>query len=106
MTTDARAEYDAIAEEMAATTPTIRGTMFSMPCLKTGSKVYAGFYRGAMVFKLTGKDHQAALALTGAALFDPASGRPMREWVVVPAQHVAQWQPLAEAAFHYVSRIH
>lgn len=34
MSTDPRAQYDAVAVELAATSPTILGKMFGMPCLK------------------------------------------------------------------------
>lgn len=40
-------------------------------------------------------ERQAALALEGAALFDPGMGRTMREWVLVPAAHSSRWVELA-----------
>ena len=56
-----------------------------------------------MVFKLTGEDHAAALALEGAELFDPSGmGRAMKEWVVVPPDQAEAWPDLADAAFDYV----
>jgi hypothetical protein len=62
-----------------------------------------GFARGenAMVFKLTDQERRkAALALSGAHLFDPSGGRrkPMQEWVVVPTAHAKRWAALAEDA--------
>ncbi len=78
--------------------------MFSMPCLKYGSKAFAGFHHGAMVFKLTGQAHTDALALPGAHLFDPGdSGRLWREWVEVPAAHSARWPELGRSALEYLS---
>ena len=103
MSTDARAQYDAVAAELAATSPTILGKMFGMPCLKTNGKAFAGFYQGAMVFKLPVPWHTEALALSGARLFDPTGrGRPMREWVEVPVEHASRWLELAREAFRYV----
>jgi hypothetical protein len=51
-----------------------------------------------MVFKLTGAEHASALALSGARLFDPMGGRPMKQWVEVPHAHAARWAELARAA--------
>ena len=53
-----------------------------------------------MVFKLPDPGaREAALALNGAALFDPSErGRPMKEWVAVPFAHVDRWATLAEQA--------
>jgi hypothetical protein len=39
-----------------------------------------------------------ALAHGGAHLFEPMDGRPMKEWVVVPVAHEAEWLSLAETA--------
>src|SRR5258706_6166079 len=100
------AEYDAVAEELAATSPTVPSSMFGMPCLKTGSKAFAGFTEGAMVFKLGAPEHAEALALAGAHLFDPMGGRPMKEWVVVPAEHADPWLAPAPAPVCYLEGAH
>ena len=104
MSLDAQAEYDAVVSEMMATSPTSSGKMFGMPCLKNSNgKAFAGFFEGAMVFKLGGDSHGEALALSGARLFDPSErGRPMKEWVVVPIEHVSRWLEFARNAFNYV----
>jgi hypothetical protein len=104
MSLDAQAEYDAVVSEMMATSPTSSGKMFGMPCLKNSNgKAFAGFFEGAMVFKLGGDSHGEALALSGARLFDPSErGRPMKEWVVVPIEHVSRWLEFARNAFDYV----
>jgi hypothetical protein len=47
-----------------------------------------------------------ALALPGAHLFDPMEGRPMKEWVVVPAEQASKWLELAHAAFQHVDKTH
>ena len=74
-----------------------------MPSLKQGGKAFAGYYKGAMVFKLGGAAHARALGLAGSHLFDPMGGRPMKEWVVVPVEHAAQWLTLARNAQTYVA---
>jgi len=105
MSTDPRAEYDAVAAEITATSSAITGMMFGMPCLKNNGKAFAGFYKGAMVFKLATPKHAEALALPGARLFDPmGGGRPMKEWVEVPAEYSSRWLELAHEARHYVEK--
>jgi hypothetical protein len=80
------------------------GAMFGMPSAKVGGKGFMGVFGDALVFKLTGAAHEGALALKGAALFDPSgAGRAMKEWVVVPKAHAKRWPSLAEAAFDYVA---
>ena len=60
--------------------------------------------RRAVVFKLTGTHHQKALALKGATLWDPsAKGRPMNEWVALPATESKHFVALANAALAYVA---
>jgi hypothetical protein len=105
MSLDTQAEYDAVVSEMLATTPTSSGKMFGMPCLKNAhGKAYAGYVEGEMVFKLGGTSHAEALALSGARLFDPSErGRPMKEWVVVPIEHVSRWLEFARDAYNYVA---
>ncbi|HJT57877.1 MAG TPA: hypothetical protein VJ761_15350 [Ktedonobacteraceae bacterium] len=103
MATDPRSLYDEVATELVATAPVKSGKMFGMPCLKQNEsgKAFAGFYQGAMVFKLTGPQHGEALQLSGAHLFDPMGGRPMKEWVEVPAEHASRWVELAREALRY-----
>jgi hypothetical protein len=105
MTLDAQAEYDVVVSEMMATSPTSSGKMFGMPCLKNSNgKAFAGYFEGAMVFKLGGDSHAEALTLSGTRLFDPSErGRPMKEWVVVPIEHVSRWLEFARNAFDYVA---
>jgi hypothetical protein len=104
MSSDPRAEYDAVVSEMMASSPASSGMMFGMPCLKNNGKAFAGFYNGTMVFKLGGAKHAEALALSGSRLFDPMGGRPMKEWVEVPAEHASKWLELAQEGLRYVTK--
>jgi hypothetical protein len=105
MSLDSRSEYEDVVSEMMASTSTSSGKMFGMPCLKNSNgKAFAGYFEGAMVFKLGGASHAEALALSGARLFDPSErGRPMKEWVVLPIEHVSRWLEFARDAFDYVA---
>lgn len=52
----------------------------------------------ALAFKLSGEEREFALELTSAALWDPFSKRPMKNWVVVPQAHQGDWLRLAHQA--------
>jgi hypothetical protein len=103
MADEARRRYEDVVEELTATSPATSGKMFGMPTLKNGGKAFAGLTEDAMVFKLGMAERAEALGLAGARLFDPMGGRPMKEWVVVPAAHASKWLELARAAMRYVS---
>ena len=105
MSLEPQAAYEAVVSEMIATSSTTSGKMFGMPCLKNSNgKAFAGYSEGTMVFKLGGTSHADALALSGARLFDPSKrGRPMKEWIVVPIEHVSRWPEFAQCAFDYVA---
>ncbi|MBI2867219.1 MAG: hypothetical protein HYX97_02650 [Chloroflexi bacterium] len=59
--------------------------MFGMDCYVVGGKVFAGWWHDGLVLKLSGTAFAQAMAVPGAHAFDPMGGRPMKEWVVVPA---------------------
>ncbi|MEV4556907.1 hypothetical protein AB0K51_07890 [Kitasatospora sp. NPDC049285] len=94
------ARFQEIAEELAPHGVS-RGQMFGMPCLKDPrGKAFAGLHQGTLVCRL-GRDSSAmaeALHLPGAHLFDPMGGRPMKDWVCVPADAAGHWDNFAEAA--------
>jgi hypothetical protein len=101
---EGRDHYDALAAALSAQGSAVAGRMFGMPVLKAGGKAFAGYFRGSMTFKLDEPRRSEALSIAGAALFDPMGGRPMREWVQVPAAAADRWRELAEAALAYVAR--
>ena len=77
--------------------------MLGKPCFKINGKAFACFFSNEMVFKLTGDEHEEAIALKGAQLFDPSGKkRPMKEWVQVSGAHATQWEGFAKAALKYV----
>jgi hypothetical protein len=99
---DPQSEYDHVANLMALQPGVSRAKMFGMPSVMVNGKAFAGLSGESMIFKLTGEDHQAALALEGAKLFEPMAGRPMKEWVSVPIDQSVSWLELAGAALQYV----
>lgn len=77
--------------------------MFGKPCFKVSGKAFMSLFDGTLVFKLTGKAHEEAMALKGAVRFDPSGkGRPMKEWVQLPVTHKAKFAVLAKEAMNYV----
>jgi hypothetical protein len=77
------------------------GSMFGAPALFFDGKSFACEKRGYFGAKLGAgtPEHEAALALPGAELFDPSgSGRPFRDWVAVPADDPDVASALAEQA--------
>jgi hypothetical protein len=82
----------------------ISGAMFGMPCAKAAGKAFMGSFDGGVVFKLDEPLRGEALALAGSVLFDPSGGRPMREWVVVTAEHRDRWPQFVEAALGKAQR--
>jgi len=95
-------DWDALVAEVTGRHPEIRlSAMFGMPCLKRDTgKVVAGFWKdGGLTVKLADPARrEGALALPGAALFDPGMGRVMKEWVHVPAAQSEHWLDLVEHA--------
>ena len=88
--------YERVAAELADALGATRGQMMGMQTLYLGGKAFAGLFGDAMVFKLDGEAHAAALALPGAVLFDPSGmGRPMKAWVRVPLDQASVWPDLA-----------
>ena len=99
---DPRARFDEIAADLEARDPDVQlGQMMGHPCVKAGGKIIVSYQtKGSMVFKLPDEgEREKALALEGAAPFDPmGSGRVMKEWVDVPVAHAAKWAELADSA--------
>ena len=99
MSDEGRDRYDAIAQSLVAGSGATAAKMMGMPILKKDGKAFAGYASGSMTFKLRGTAHAEALRLAGARLFDPSGmGRPMKEWVEVPASASDHWERLAKAA--------
>jgi hypothetical protein len=104
---DARALYDRIAKDLAASHGVAEGKAFGMPGLKLGSKIFAGLFGDDMVFKLGAGSpaHTGARKLKGATLWDPSGmNRPFKDWVQVPPANAKRWPELAQAALESVAR--
>ena len=102
---DSQKKYDALADDLAAKPNVVRAKMFGMPSVKVNGNAFLGYFEGDLICKLSGADRDAALKLNGAKLFDPMGGRPMKEWVQIPAAHTAKWRKFADAAQKYVETL-
>lgn len=80
-----------------------KGSMFGMPVLKRGYKVFAGTFGDAMTFKLAPEDLARALERKGVERFEPMPGRAMKEWVLVRVAHARLWPELAEQSWRYLA---
>ncbi|MFG2146433.1 hypothetical protein ACGFRG_19825 [Streptomyces sp. NPDC048696] len=92
--------FEAIAADLAPRGATT-GAMFGSRALKAHGKAFACLKDDVFAVKLGDATpaHQAALALSGAELFDPSGKhRPFKDWVAVPLAHADQWPQFAEAA--------
>jgi hypothetical protein len=94
--------FESIVEQLAEEAPDVSaGKMFGMPIIKVAGKAIGGPRDEGFVFKLDEAARAKALKLEGAHPFDPMGGRPMKEWVVVPEQHVKRWLGFAQDALAY-----
>jgi hypothetical protein len=93
------ARFATLLEELSRERDVVKASMFGMPGIKRrGGNAFCGLYGDDMIFKLAGEDHERALVLKGAHLFEPMAGRPMKAWVQVPPEHESQYADLARSA--------
>ncbi len=86
----------------------VRKPIFGYPALFVNGNMFAGTYQDKVVVRLPDPQRAELLKLKDAALFEPLPGRPMKEYVVVPAQVAARRAALAswiERAFAYAATL-
>ncbi len=77
-------------DELAALVPDAnRKQMFGYPTCVLGGHMFMGLHQEAMVMRLSAADREQFLREYDTQLFEPMPGRPMREYVVVPAGLIA-----------------
>lgn len=82
-----------------------RGRMMSAPGIRYDSKVFAFFWRDAMVFRLGRQYDPAADGMNDVEHLNPFKNKPpMKDWFVVPAHHCDRWPALADAALAHMVR--
>jgi hypothetical protein len=92
--------FEDLADRLAGDGVTVKPVFGKRGLMYGGKALGCRFGAGVALRLVAGTpEHTAALDLPGAELFDPSSRhRPMKDWVVVPADHADQWPDLAAAA--------
>ena len=100
---DVETEYEALVKLLTKTAGVTASQMFGKPCLKINGKAFVAQHLKTIVFKLRSPQHEKASALKGAKSWDPSGkGRPMKEWVAIPATENRSFRAFANAALEYV----
>ena len=69
--------------------PAVARQMFGYPAGFVNGNMFMGLHQHNMVLRLPDGPRAELLAMEGAATFEPMAGRPMKEYVVVPAMLLA-----------------
>jgi TfoX/Sxy family transcriptional regulator of competence genes len=83
-------------------------SMFGYPSVFLNGNMVGGLHQNDLLLRLHDEDRARLLALSGAKVFEPSPGRPMREYVCVPramhadADELHRWMT---AAVHYVASL-
>lgn len=104
--TDIEDAYQRLIASFTTDESVTSGQMFGKPCLTIRGKAFIALHRDTIVFKLTGKAHANALALSEATRWDPSGkGKEMKEWIALKHQHRAEFASLSKSAADYVSTL-
>ena len=100
----AEKQFEQLTKHLTENKDVIPSQMFGKQCLKVKGKAFLALHQKSLVFKLTGDAHKKALSQKGAVLWDPSGkGRPMKEWVAIPAENLSNSNVLANHALGYVA---
>jgi hypothetical protein len=101
---DAVIEYEKLVRLLTQTKGVTASQMFGKPCLKINGKAFVAQHQQTVAFKLSSLQHEKASSVKGAKLWDPSGkGRPMKEWIAIPASENKNFKVFANAALEYVS---
>ena len=78
--------FDAIAADVPAAQ---RRLTFGYPCLYVGGNMVTGLFKDVWHVRLAGAEQAEALALDGAAPFEPVPGRAMAGFIALPPSVIA-----------------
>lgn len=100
---NAVAEFERIVTRLGGSGGVEVGQLFGKTCLKMNGKAFVAQHHETVAFKLTGNEREVAIALDGAALWDPSGkGRPMKEWIALPVAANKHFKEFAKAALAFV----
>jgi TfoX/Sxy family transcriptional regulator of competence genes len=69
--------------------PAVARQMFGYPAAFVNGNLFMSLFEDRMVLRLPDGPRAELLAMEGAATFEPMAGRPMKEYVMVPASLLA-----------------
>ncbi|HEY2667934.1 MAG TPA: TfoX/Sxy family protein [Actinomycetota bacterium] len=81
-------------EEVFPGPPAVARQMFGYPAGFVHGNMFMGLFQENMVLRLPDGPRAELLAMEGAAAFEPMAGRPMKEYVTVPAALLASPEDL------------
>lgn len=81
---------------------TVGRAIGNMGLMRDG-KLFAFIKDGSLVLKLPASRIDELIESKGAERFDRGQGKPMREWVIVPATDSADWPALVVEACDFVA---
>ena len=100
----AEKQFEQLTNHLTENKNVVSSQMFGKQCLKVKGKAFLALHIKSLVFKLSGDAHKKALSQKGAVLWDPSGkGRPMKEWVAIPAENLSNAKELANHALGYVA---
>jgi TfoX/Sxy family transcriptional regulator of competence genes len=76
-------------DELAPGSPVQKRQMFGYAACFVNGNLFMSLFQDRMVLRLPDEDREALLKLKGAEQFEPMPGRPMKEYVLVPASLVS-----------------
>jgi len=83
-------------ESVMPSAPAVMRKMFGFPAGFIHGNMFMGLHQENMILRLPEKSRTELLAVGGAKLFEPMPGRPMREYLVVPASIVHNREKLGK----------
>ena len=75
--------------------PVVQRKMFGYPAGFVNGNMFMSLFQDDMILRLPESLREEFLKVDGAKIFEPMPGRPMREYVAVPSQGMADKQKLA-----------
>ncbi len=70
--------------------------------IKYGKKMFAMFYKGQLTVTLSPKRVQEVVASDEALPFDPGTGKPMKDRVLIPVEMKESWIAFCEESAEYL----
>lgn len=84
-----------VFESVVPGPPAVSRKMFGYPAAFVNGNMFMGLHQEDMVLRLPEDSREKLLNVSGARLFEPMPGRPMKEYVVVPHNLLADRKKLA-----------